>query len=289
MNKLTINGKTFEWGSKTYIMGIINVTPDSFSGDGLLKERNIKENALRYADLCVKNHVDIIDVGGESTRPGADAVSANEEIERIVPVIESITDNFDVLVSVDTYKSEVAKHALNAGACMINDVWGLQVDEKLAGLATQYKIPIILMHNRSTPKDVEINENMGGRYVGIAYQNMMEEIKDELNESINKALNYGVEKKNIIIDPGIGFGKTVGQNLELINKLDYIKKLGYPILIGVSRKSFIGYTLNLPPDDRIEGTAAAIAVSIVRGADIIRVHDVIAMSRVAKMVDAIVR
>ena len=289
MNKLTINGKTFEWGSKTYVMGIINVTPDSFSGDGLLKERNIKENALRYADLCVKNHVDIIDVGGESTRPGADTVSANEEIERIVPVIESITDNFDVLVSVDTYKSEVAKHALNAGACMINDVWGLQVDEKLAGLATQYKIPIILMHNRSTPKDVEINENMGGRYVGIAYQNMMEEIKDELNESINKALNYGVEKKNIIIDPGIGFGKTVGQNLELINKLDYIKKLGYPILIGVSRKSFIGYTLNLPPDDRIEGTAAAIAVSIVRGADIIRVHDVIAMSRVAKMVDAIVR
>jgi dihydropteroate synthase len=280
-----------QWGARTYIMGILNLTPDSFSGDGLISVPGEGTNrALEQARAFVRAGVDILDVGGESTRPGSQPVSAAEEIDRVVPVIETIVAaELDVLISVDTYKAEVAEAALKAGAHWINDVWALRADPNLAKVAANFACPIVLMHNRIKPGSAELQERLGGRYIGIDYDDLIEDIKAELTSSVNIALAAGVKNDNILLDPGIGFGKTVEQNLELIDRLGEIRALGYPLLLGPSRKSFIGYTLNLPPDQRVEGTAAAITIGIVRGADIVRVHDALQMVRVVRMADAIVR
>lgn len=277
------------WGERTYIMGILNITPDSFSGDGLLVSGGV-EAALAQARRFVAAGADILDIGGESTRPGSQPISAEEECERILPVIRAIRSaDLDVLISVDTYKASVAEAALSAGANWVNDVWGLRADPELAPLVSRRGVPIILMHNRSNPANAALQERLGGRYIGVDYNNLIEDIKSELMQSVELARHAGIPDRNIILDPGIGFGKTVEQNLELLNRLDEIRALGFPLLLGPSRKSFIGYTLNLPPDQRVEGTAAAVAIGIARGADIVRVHDVEYMVRVARMSDAITR
>jgi dihydropteroate synthase len=229
-------------------------------------------------------------VGGESTRPGSQPVDAEEEMSRVIPVIREIATEFpDALISIDTCKAAVAEEALKAGASIVNDVWALRADPGLADVAARYNAPVILMHNRSQPANVEVRERLGTAYLGAKYQNLIADVKRELMDSVAIARTAGIPDEHIILDPGIGFGKTVEQNLELINRLDEIRSLGYPILLGPSRKSFIGYTLDLPPDQRVEGTAAAVAVGILRGADVVRVHDVEAMARVARMTDALVR
>ncbi len=288
---LQIGKHIFHWGSRTYVMGILNVTPDSFSGDGLLGDKGggIK-GALEQAGDFLKDGADILDVGGESTRPGSQPVNADEEMERVLPVIEGTARDFpDALISIDTYKAKVAEAAFKAGAHILNDVWGLRADPELANVAAKYNAPVILMHNRSNPASVEVRNQLGNAYIGSAYENLIEDVKRELLLSVELAVKTGIEESHIILDPGIGFGKTREHNLELINRLDEIRSLGYPVLLGPSRKSFIGFTLDLPPEQRVEGTAATIAIGIARGADIIRVHDVKEMARVAKMTDAIVR
>jgi len=299
MKPLTIGNPTLVWGERTYVMGILNVTPDSFSGDGLLPSPTTPSPAngrgdggegLQKARSFLAAGADILDVGGESTRPGSQPVDAEEEVRRVLPVIRAIAAEFpEVLISIDTYKAAVAEEALKAGASIVNDVWGLRADPELAGIAARCNAPVILMHNRSQPANVEVRERLGNAYIGPEYQNLIEDVKRELMESVAIARSAGIPDEHIILDPGIGFGKTVAQNLELINRLDEIRRLGFPVLLGPSRKSFIGYTLNLPPNQRLEGTAAAVAIGIARGADIARVHDVEAMVRVARMTDALVR
>lgn len=289
MKAVQIGKQTFDWGSRTYVMGILNITPDSFSGDGLAAGDDAVAAALAQARGFIEAGADILDVGGESTRPGAQTIDADEEIARVVPVIRALAAETEIPISIDTYKAETAAAALDAGASLINDVWGLRADPALGRLAAARGVPIILMHNRSNPQNAELRERLGGRYVGVEYTNLLEEIKSELIGSVELARAAGVSDEQIILDPGIGFGKTREQNLELLNRTDEICALGFPVLVGPSRKSFIGYTLDLPPDQRVEGTAAAAAVAITRGADIIRVHDVQALVRVARMTDAIIR
>jgi len=290
-----MNGPSFPlaWGTRTFVMGILNVTPDSFSGDGLISpERtpDIPSAALAQARGFVEAGADILDVGGESTRPGAQPVSAQEETWRVVPVIQALAGaNLPAIISVDTSKASVAQAALEAGAQWINDVWGLRADAGMAETAARGQVPVILMHNHSKPADADLQQRLGGRYLGVKYKHLIEEVKTELLESVALAHAAGIPDNQIILDPGIGFGKTVEQSLELIDRLGEIRALGYPVLLGPSRKSFIGYTLNLPPNQRLEGSAAAVAIGIARGADIVRVHDVEAMVRVARMSDAIVR
>jgi len=207
-----------------------------------------------------------------------------------VPVVQALAEEFpQTLISIDTYKAAVAEAAIQAGAHMVNDVWGLRADPELAGVVKAFDVPVILMHNRSNPANVEVREQLGGTYLGAEYNDLIADVCAELLQSVNLAKAAGVDEERIILDPGIGFGKTIAHNLELIDRLDQIRALGYPVLLGPSRKSFIGYTLDLPPDQRVEGTAATIAVGIARGADIVRVHDVQAMVRVARMTDALVR
>jgi dihydropteroate synthase len=287
MNNLKVNDFTFEWGTRTYVMGILNLTPDSFSGDGLADFD--QDTALQQARDFIQVGVDILDIGGESTRPGAAPVSAQEELDRVIPIINILVGESDTLISIDTYKAEVAEAALKEGANIVNDVWGLRADPELGKVVAAADAPVILMHNRSTPNNAAVKEQLGPRYIGIEYDNLLEDVKSELQESTSLAHKAGIPDQNIILDPGIGFGKTVTQNLELLDRLNEIRQLGYPVLLGPSRKSFIGYTLDLPPNDRIEGTAATVAVGIVRGADIIRVHDVSEMIRVCRMTDALVR
>jgi dihydropteroate synthase len=262
-------GKTFHWGRRTYIMGILNMSPDSFSGDGL---SNV-EKALTQAKRFVSEGADIIDVGGESTKPDSRPVTIKEELSRIIPILEKLCGKIGVPVSVDTYKAEVAKPVLDCGADMINDIWGLKHDVELAPLAAEKKVPIVLMSNQRQKPEKSI----------------VPAVIADLKRAIDVALNGGISWDNIIIDPGIGFGKTLEQNLELIRRLGELKVLGRPILLGASRKSMIGLTLNLPEDQRVEGTAAACAVGIAKGADIIRVHDILQMKLVAKMSDSIAR
>lgn len=289
-SSLQVGSFTFNWGSRTYVMGILNVTPDSFSGDGMLAKGDVIEQAVQQAKGFIASGADILDVGGESTRPGSAPVNAEDEMERVVPVIHALKKNFpNILISIDTYKAQVAEAAISAGAQIVNDVWGLRADSLLAGVAAKHKTPVILMHNRSNPASVDVRENLGNAYIGSEYQNLIEDVKRELLECVALAKNAGVAESHIVLDPGIGFGKTREHNLELINRLDQIRSLGYPILLGTSRKSFIGFTLDLPADQRVEGTAATVSVGITRGADIIRAHDVKEMARVAKMTDALVR
>lgn len=278
------------WGSQTFIMGILNLTPDSFSGDGLLASTDPTTAALQQAHQFVADGAHILDIGGESTRPGAQPVSAEEELQRVVPVIQALSAEFShIILSVDTFKARVAEAALDAGAHWLNDVWGLRADPDMAALLARRQAPVILMHNRSTPGSAEVQQRLGGHYVSVAYANLLEDVKAELLQSVEIALSAGVSASNIILDPGIGFGKTVSQNLTLLNHLDHIAALGFPILLGVSRKSFIGYTLDLPPQERLEGSLAANAVGILRGANILRVHDVRATARLAKMIDAVLQ
>jgi dihydropteroate synthase len=260
---------TFHWGERTYVMGIVNVSPDSFSGDGL----DSADAAVAQAQRFVTEGVDILDVGGESTRPGSSQTSADEELRRVIPVLERLVGKVKVPLSVDTYKFDVARRALDAGAEMINDIWGLKQEPRLAELAADRGVPIILMSNqRDKPR-----------------RNIISAVLSDLKKSIDVALDAGVPWENIIIDPGIGFGKTLEQNLELVRRLDELKVFGRPILLGTSRKSMIGLVLDLPPEQRLEGTAASSAIGIARGADIIRVHDVKEMIRISRMSDAIIR
>jgi dihydropteroate synthase len=293
---MSVGGRVLEWGARTYIMGVLNVTPDSFSGDGLLtapqalaSPENLLAAAMQQARDFVAAGADILDIGGESTRPGAAPVSAEQEADRVLPVIQAVAAELDVLISIDSYKAPVASAAIQAGAHMLNDIWALRADQGLAQLAARARLPLILMHNRSSWASAEVKERLGGHYIGMAYENLIEDIRRELLESVAIAHAAGVPDEKIILDPGIGFGKTVEQNLELLDRLGEVRSLGYPLLLGPSRKSFIGYTLDLPPEDRLEGTAAAVTVGILRGADIIRVHDVRFMARVVRMTDAIVR
>jgi len=272
----------FYWGKRTYVMGVINVSPDSFSGDGLADD----EEAVAKAERLASEGADIIDIGGESTRPGSSPIPADEELRRVIPVMEKLAQKIPVPLSVDTYKLEVARQAVNAGANMINDIWGLQKEPKLAELAAQKRVPIALMSNQ---RDSPCHDIISG-------------VISDLKRAIEQALSAGVRRENIIIDPGIGFGKTQEQNLEILRRLEELQALGRPILLGSSRKSVIGWVLDLSPeqksrgvasvppsDQRLEGTAATIAIGIAKGADIVRVHDVKEMARVCRMSDAIVR
>ena len=270
-------------------MGILNVTPDSFSGDGLLSEAQVMDAALNSARQMLADGADVLDLGGESTRPGSEPVPVGEELRRVIPILHELRQMTDATISIDTSKATVASAALEAGADMVNDVWGLRLDPDMAGVVAEAGVPVVLMHNRSTPKATTIDPALGGRYVGVEYDDLIEDVKRELGICLSIAHRAGIADKRIILDPGIGFGKTVSQNLELLNRLDEIKALGYPLLLGTSRKSFIGYTLDLPFDQRAEGTAATTAIGIAHGADIVRVHDVLINARVARMTDAIVR
>jgi len=293
MQSITVNNHIFNWGSRTYVMGILNVTPDSFSGDGLMSvtDRGDQiEQSVRQAGYFLKHGVDILDVGGESTRPGSKPVNADEEMERVIPVIQALSKQYpEAVISIDTYKARVAEEAFKAGAHILNDVWALRADPELASVAKTFNAPVILMHNRSNPATVEVREQLGNAYIGSEYDDLLEDVKRELLVSVELAKKAGIREEHIILDPGIGFGKTREHNLELINRLDEVCALGYPVLLGPSKKSFIGFTLDLPADKRVEGTAATISVGITRGADIVRVHHVKEMSRVAKMTDALVR
>ncbi|MGQ0600441.1 MAG: dihydropteroate synthase [Anaerolineales bacterium] len=286
---LKLGNAVLEWGKQTYVMGILNVTPDSFSGDGLAYGEAWLAAAVAQGEVHVAAGAHILDVGGESTRPGSQPTPLDEELRRVIPVIGELSRRVSVPISIDTYKAEVARQAIEAGATLVNDVWGLRMDPDMARVVAESGAGVVLMHNRSKPKDAVQEARLGGRYVGVEYDNLIEDIKHELTESIELALRAGVKPGCIILDPGIGFGKTVEQNLELIRRFGEFKALGYPLLAGPSRKSFIGYTLDLPPDQRAEGTAAAVALCIANGADIVRVHDVAMMSRVAQMTDAVVR
>ena len=275
----------FHWGRITYVMGIVNVTPDSFSGDGV----TAVEQALAQARQMQSDGAHMIDVGGESTRPSAAHVDAEEELRRVLPVIEALRREGIGPISIDTYKSEVARAALDAGAAIVNDVWGLRYDADMAALVAARATPLIVMHNRSKPQDAAFETRLGGRYIGSTYENLLEDVKRELGESLALAEAAGIAAQRVIVDPGIGFGKTVAHNLELLDRIDELRALNHPILVGPSRKSFIGYTLDAPVDQRVEGTAAAAVIAIARGADIVRVHDVAHMARAARMADAIVR
>ncbi len=290
MKPLQISNHTFDWGYRTYVMGILNVTPDSFSGDEIIAKGNSVHVSLEQAKRFINAGAVILDIGGESTRPGSQPVEVEEERRRVVPVIKAIVKEFpDTLLSIDTYKAAIAEEALNEGAQIVNDVWALRADPELKHFVAKYKCPVVLMHNRSNPASVQVRAKLGNAYIGGEYENLIADVKRELMDSVTLAREAGISDERIILDPGIGFGKKVENNLELINRLDEIRALGFPVLLGPSRKSFIGYTLDLPPDQRLEGTAAAIAIGIARGADIVRVHDVEYMARVAKMTDAIVR
>ena len=310
MHPSIIGKRSLTWGERTYVMGILNLTPDSFSGDGLFVPPSPsplpedEEPGMREARRFLATGVDILDIGGESTRPGSQPVDTEEELRRVLPTVRAILAEFpDALISIDTYKAAVAEEVLKAGASIVNDVWGLRADPDLARVVARYQAAVVLMHNRSNtqtqnsggrrtgtrPANVEVRERLGNAYLGAEYQNLLEDVKRELMESVDIARSAGIPDEHIILDPGIGFGKTVEQNLELINRLDEIRVLGFPVLLGPSRKSFIGYTLNLPPDQRLEGTAASVAIGIARGADIVRVHDVEPMLRVVRMTDAMVR
>ena len=283
---MEIGGRTFEWGTRTFVMGIINVSPESFSGDGIAEPNA----AIRQGLAFVEQGADILDVGGQSTRPSYSAtveasvrgtgsgaqyeeLDPEQELRRVIDVIRGLTAATDVPISIDTYKPAVAQGALNAGAVMINDIWGLKRDPSLAGVAAKAGVPLVLMHNQE----------------GTSYVDLIPDIVASLRASIGRARSGGVSEEKIIVDPGFGFGKTVAGNLETIRRLSELRELGRPILLGSSRKSTIGRILDKPADRRVEGTAATVAIGIQNGADIVRVHEVKQMAQVARMADAVVR
>ncbi len=265
---MKIGNRVFDTETKTYIMGILNVTPDSFSDGGKF---NHMDAALAHAEEMIRDGADIIDVGGESTRPGYTKISDQEEIERTVPVIEALKKNFDVPVSIDTYKSEVAKATVAAGADLVNDIWGLKYDEQMAQVIADHHVACCLMHNR---KNTE-------------YKSFMKDMLDDLSETISIAKNAGIEDDKIILDPGVGFAKSYENNLEAIAKVDRLMELGYPVLLGTSRKSVIGLTLDLPSDQRVEGTMVTSVYAVQKKCAFVRVHDVKENARAIRMMNAI--
>lgn len=265
---MKIGNRVFDTETKTYIMGILNVTPDSFSDGGKF---NHLDAALAHAEEMIRDGADIIDVGGESTRPGYTKISDQEEIERTVPVIEALKKNFDVPVSIDTYKSEVAKATVAAGADLVNDIWGLKYDEQMAQMIADHHVACCLMHNR---KNTE-------------YKSFMKDMLDDLSETISIAKNAGIEDDKIILDPGVGFAKSYENNLEAIAKVDRLMELGYPVLLGTSRKSVIGLTLDLPSDQRVEGTMVTSVYAVQKKCAFVRVHDVKENARAIRMMNAI--
>jgi dihydropteroate synthase len=289
---LEIGGRRLAWGVRTYVMGIVNVTPDSFSADGLAQPGvDLAAAALEQARRCTAEGAEIIDIGGESTRPGARPVSIAEELARVVPAIRAVAGAVELPISIDTFHAEVAAAALDAGAQMINDVWGLRQPEggwnkALAALVAERDVPIVLMHNRQAPP---ASGAIGGHYRAVAYHDLLGEVIGELRERIAYAESCGIRRERIIVDPGLGFGKSPQQNLVLLRRLGELRSLGLPLLVGTSRKSFIGLPLNLPPQQRDEGTAATTALAIQSGADIVRVHNVQMNVRAARVADAIVR
>lgn len=264
------NGEPLVWGRRTYVMGIINVTDDSFSGDGLGSDiRAIGELAVRFQE----EGADLLDVGAESTRPGSTPITVREELDRLLPALETILSRVSLPISVDTYKAPVARQAVQAGAVIINDVWGLKKDPDIAVAAAESGAGLIIMHNQET----------------TSYRDLVPDVLASLSQSLELARTTGVPPDSMILDPGIGFGKTADHNLEILSRLAEFKTLGCPLLVGTSRKSTIGRVLDLPPDERMEGTAATVALSIAAGADMVRVHDVKEMARVCRMTDAVVR
>jgi dihydropteroate synthase len=260
---------TLDYSNKTLIMGILNVTPDSFSDGG---HYTTIEKAVEHAKQLVEDGADIIDIGGESTRPGHEPVPLEEELRRVIPVVEAVSKAVDVPISIDTYKAETAKQAIEAGAHIINDVWGAKKEPEIAKVAAEYGVPIILMHNR-------INRN---------YSSFIRDVIQDVHESIFIAKQAGVTDEQIILDPGIGFAKDVKQNIEMMQHLDVLVSLGYPVLLGTSRKSMIGKILDLPVNERVEGTGATVCYGIQKGCQIVRVHDVKEISRMTKMMDVLV-
>jgi dihydropteroate synthase len=279
----------FAWGERTFVMGIVNVTPDSFSGDGLLASREpagagtgqaatgqaaVERAAVIQARRMVEEGADILDIGGESTRPGHDAVEAAEELARVVPVIRAVRAALpSIPISVDTVKPTVARAAIEAGADLVNDIWGVAEDDRLARVAAELEVPLVVMHNRAEPR----------------YGDLVAEVIADLERALERSLAAGVPWARLIVDPGFGFGKTPAHNLRLLRELDRLGSLGRPVLLGTSRKSTLGRVLDLPPDERVEATLATTALGIAAGVDMVRVHDVRANVRVARMADAIVR
>ena len=265
---MIIGNKEFDLNNHCYIMGILNVTPDSFSDGG---RYNNLDNALKHTEQMIAEGADIIDVGGESTRPGHEVITDGEEISRVTPVIEAIKKNFDIPISIDTYKGAVTEAALQAGADLVNDIWGFKHDERVAKLTAQYNAACCLMHNRDN----------------TLYENFQKDFLSDMKECIYIAKRAGVSDDKIILDPGVGFGKTYELNLEIINHVDILHELGYPILLGTSRKSVIGLTLDLPATDRVEGTLATTVVGVMKGCSFVRVHDIKENYRIIKMTEAI--
>lgn len=266
---LTLNGITLDYTKETFIMGILNVTPDSFSDGG---KYNSVDAAVRQAKKMVADGAKIIDVGGESTRPGYERISDEEEIKRVVPVIEALVREVPAVISIDTYKSAVARAAVEAGAHMINDIWGAQADPAMASVAAVYNVPIILMHNRNSEP----------------YSNYWEDFIEDLKKSIDIVKQAGVPDQHIMLDPGIGFAKNLEQSIETMQRLEELSAMGYPVLLATSRKRMIGSILDLPVDERVEGTAATCAYGVMKGCHMMRVHDVKEVARTVKVIDALV-
>ncbi len=291
LKHLSMADRVFTWGDRTYVMAIINVTPDSFSGDGLADVGDVVTASLAQARAAIEQGADILDVGGESTRPGAAPVSLREEQARVVPVIAALTETLSIPISIDSYHAETVAAALAAGAHMVNDVWGLRTPDggwnaALADLVAACDVPIVLMHNRRASATIGA---IGGYYAEVAYADLISEVIGELQISVAYAESRGIARERIIIDPGIGFGKTPDQNIELLRNLSELCRLDRPVLLGASRKSFIGQALGAPPDQRDAGTAAITALTVQQGIDIVRVHNVGLNAQAAKMADALSR
>ncbi len=265
---MKIGSREFEIGKHTYVMGILNVTPDSFSDGGNYRQL---DKALYRVEEMITEGMDILDIGGESTRPGYEQISEEEEIARVAPVIEAVKQRFQIPVSLDTYKSKVAEAGIQAGADLINDIWGLKYEEEMASLLAKEQIPCVLMHNRKE----------------AVYRDYLGEVITDLKESLEIAHHAGIEKDKIILDPGVGFGKTYEQNLQIIQNLEILQELGAPLLLGTSRKSVIGLTLDLPADERLEGTLVTTVFGVMKGCSFVRVHDVKENVRAIKMAEAL--
>lgn len=285
---ITLKGRRFELGSRTYVMGILNLTPDSFSGDGLLSQSKDARDALLFrAETMLNDGADILDIGAESSRPGAEKISEQEELDRIGSTISALNSRFNAVISIDSWKANVVATALEQGASIINDIWALRADPKMAEVARNSNAALVLMHNSSSSDKFEVDAKLGASYTASSADDIVKRVTADLNASAKHAIAYGIKRENILLDPGFGFGKSVEQNLELLNRLNELCAMGFPIVSGPSRKSFVGHVLDLPVAERLEGTLAAVALSVDRGASIVRVHDVGAAKRVVTFADAV--